>query len=639
MADYRVYTVEAHQCMFGQTSHVHGKAGDRGMVKKPNGFLTSAKCIAEQLDKQCDKSHSHVHLMGGRAAGAQVYPKELCEAILRGVVKQRKEDQKIISMPMMSGVQIKGFIGSIGGREIQSIIEEQGKTSPVGNWPNGWHDPVHELDGGDDKFGPRPQRGIEILREELDSLVFRDGIAVARDDVTGVELVPELVKQARSEEMAYFKKLGVYEVVPRDHQKKTGGKVIGTRWVDVNKGDAANPNCRSRLVGREFNVGRDDSLYAATPPLEALRLVLSDAATWTGTNRERKAIMINDVRRAYFYARATRDIYIEIPPEDPDAAPGVLGKLKLCLHGTRDAAKGWQEELSAHLVKIGFVRGVGHPSVFYHPGRDLMTLVHGDDYVSSGLQGNLDWLDKELQKAYEIQTQKVGVGENMDREGKVLNRIVRCVSEGWEVEADPRHAELIVEQLGIGSSRSLSSLGVDGEAEVDHEEDTDIAGPDGTRFRGVAARCNYLAMDRSDIQYATKEVCREMSKPTTGSLRRLKRIGQYLHGKPRLVWHYKMQERCYTLDIYSDSDWAGDRRARKSTSGGAIMLGEHCIKTWSKTQAIVARSSAEAELYGVVRAATEGLGMATLLKDFGRTVKMQLHLDAAAAKGIIERHG
>ena len=120
----------------------------------------------------------------------------------------------------------------------------------------------------------------------------------------------------------------------------------------------------------------------------------------------------------------------------------------------------------------------------------------------------------------------------MDREGKVLNRIVRCVSEGWEVEADPRHAELIVEQLGIGSSRSLSSPGVDGEAEVDHEEDTDIAGPDGTRFRGVAARCNYLAMDRSDIQYATKEVCREMSKPTTGSLRRLKRIGQYLHGKP-----------------------------------------------------------------------------------------------------------
>lgn len=87
---------------------------------------------------------------------------------------------------------------------------------------------------------------------------------MARDDVAGVKLVPELVKRARAEEMTYFKKPGVYEVVPRSHQKKTGGKVIGTRWVDVNKGDAANPKFRSRLVGREFNVGRDDSLYAAT---------------------------------------------------------------------------------------------------------------------------------------------------------------------------------------------------------------------------------------------------------------------------------------------------------------------------------------------------------------------------------------
>ena len=91
--------------------------------------------------------------------------------------------------------------------------------------------------------------------------------------------------------------------------------------------------------------------------------------------------MINDVRRAYFYARATRDIYIEIPPEDPDASPQVLGKLKLCLYGTRDAPKGWQEELSAHLVKIGFKRGVGHPSVFHHPERNHPECAPCEDQV------------------------------------------------------------------------------------------------------------------------------------------------------------------------------------------------------------------------------------------------------------------
>ena len=44
--------------------------------------------------------------------------------------------------------------------------------------------------------------------------------------------------------------------------------------MDVNKGDVTNPNCRSRLVGCDLNIGKDDTLYAATPPLEALRVDL-----------------------------------------------------------------------------------------------------------------------------------------------------------------------------------------------------------------------------------------------------------------------------------------------------------------------------------------------------------------------------
>ena len=70
--------------------------------------------------------------------------------------------------------------------------------------------------------------------------------------------------------------------------------------------------------------------------------------------------MMNDVRRAYFYAKATRDVYIELPKEDPHSERGdVVGKLKLCLCGTRDTALTWQETLSQHLIDNGFVRGVG----------------------------------------------------------------------------------------------------------------------------------------------------------------------------------------------------------------------------------------------------------------------------------------
>ena len=69
------------------------------------------------------------------------------------------------------------------------------------------------------------------------------------------------------------------------------------------------------------------------------------------------------------------------------------------------------------------------------------------------------------------------------------------------------------------------------------------------------------------------------------------------------------------------------------------MRGGHCLKAWSKTQALVAKSSGEAELYAVVRGAAEALGMATLARDLGFETKIQLHIDALAAKGMIERRG
>ena len=62
------------------------------------------------------------------------------------------------------------------------------------------------------------------------------------------------------------------------------------RWIVTNKGDWGDPNYRSRLVGREFNTSKDDSLYAATPPIEALRIIVSHAATIKGGGKQQEDI-------------------------------------------------------------------------------------------------------------------------------------------------------------------------------------------------------------------------------------------------------------------------------------------------------------------------------------------------------------
>ena len=84
---------------------------------------------------------------------------------------------------------------------------------------------------------------------EMKGLSYKNVYETAWDDVSNENLKPELVHAARAVEMEYFEKWGVYVKVPRSHHIATGGKVIGVRWVDVNKGDATDVAYRSRLVG------------------------------------------------------------------------------------------------------------------------------------------------------------------------------------------------------------------------------------------------------------------------------------------------------------------------------------------------------------------------------------------------------
>ena len=145
-----------------------------------------------------------------------------------------------------------------------------------------------------------------------------------------------------------------------------------------------------------------------------------------------------------------------------------------------------------------------------------------------------------------------------------------------------------------------------------------------THFRALAARGNYLAVDRPECQFGAKEICRFMAAPTMLSVEALKRLGRYLAGKPRLVFHYPYQEGVDGVDVYGDTDHAGCLRTRKSTSGGCLLVGKHLIKSWASTQPTITLSSGEAELHGVIRAAANGLGYLPLLSDLGVRTRLCL---------------
>ena len=162
-----------------------------------------------------------------------------------------------------------------------------------------------------------------------------------------------------------------------------------------------------------------------------------------------------------------------------------------------------------------------------------------------------------------------------------------------------------------------------------------------TLFRALAARANYLAMDRPECAYATKELCRFFATPTKTGVEQLKRLIRYLASAPRLVWKFGFHNdaNASDLNVFVDTDFAGCHVTRRSTSGGAACRGNHLIKHWSTTQVTVALSSAEAELTGISKGAAQGLGLQTIASDLGIPLKLTVLTDATAAIGICRRRG
>ena len=161
-------------------------------------------------------------------------------------------------------------------------------------------------------------------------------------------------------------------------------------------------------------------------------------------------------------------------------------------------------------------------------------------------------------------------------------------------------------------------------------------------FRGLAATLNFLSLDSPDLQFPIKQCSRDMGTPKRGSFKGLKRMARYLVGRKRVTWNFAWQDEQKYAQVFSDSDWGGTCKDRRSTSGGTWSLGGHCIKTWSATQGAYALSSAEAELYAMVEAATRAKGLVSLARELGfkdLSNVIQLGTDSSAAKSFVNRRG
>ena len=352
--------------------------------------------------------------------------------------------------------------------------------------------------------------------------------------------------------------------------------------------------------------------------------------------------MFIDAKKAHLNPKCQEDVFIQLPVEAGEG-PGLCGKLVHWLYGFRKAASEWERFYAQKMEEVGFRRGAGCPVIFYHPGRDIAMAVHGDDFVLCGLGEDLRWAAGHIQDSFEVKVRAI-IGEEQgdDKEAVVLGRTVRWRSWGIEYEGDRRHRQTLLEHFGLDeTSRALAANGEQHTGDETDAHDDLLPRAEATLFRACVARLNFLGQDSPDLQFPAKELSKDMSRPTVQSWHRLKKAVRFLIGRKSVVWEYAWQEEVGAVSVFADSDWGGDRRSRKSTSGGAIMLGGHCLRTWSSTQGAIALSSAEAEFYALIDAVLRAKWAQSVLSELGVPVSpiAEAWTDSAAAKSFVSRRG
>ena len=120
------------------------------------------------------------------------------------------------------------------------------------------------------------------------------------------------------------------------------------------------------------------TFFASTPPLEAVKFLVSEAMT-KRVSRNNRPLRLSfiDEKKAHLCSDVLRELYVEPPPE-ANEPPDIVWRLQRALYGTRDAAAAWEREWTKTLNSVGFKSGVSNPALLHCETHDGSMVVHGD---------------------------------------------------------------------------------------------------------------------------------------------------------------------------------------------------------------------------------------------------------------------
>jgi hypothetical protein len=323
-----------------------------------------------------------------------------------------------------------------------------------------------------------------------------------------------------------------------------------------------------------------------------------------------------DVKTAFLNGDLDEEIYMNQPEGFVEAGQ----EKKVChllkaLYGLKQASRQWHKKLTAALVEMGFARLFVDTGVFIYRqqgGSFVIFIVYVDDIIAMGnCLPEVLRLKKELGQCFNL----TDLGEISYFLGlRVTRDRSRCL-----LEIDQhKYISDILTRFGMSdANHALTPFTAGTDLDIPTSNDTSPALTHD--YQSLVGSLMYAMLgSRPDISYYVSKLSQFNTAPSSDHLKAAKHVLRYLLATKDLKLHYGSSESNDGIVIgFSDSDWAGDKVDRKSTTGYTFQVGGGSISWTSRKQTTIALSSTEAEYMALSDTTHQAIWTHTLLAEIG----------------------
>lgn len=288
----------------------------------------------------------------------------------------------------------------------------------------------------------------------------------------------------------------------------------------------------------------------------------------------------------------------------------------------------WSKKITAFLKKLGFEPTFSDPSLFVALTR-YTVIVYLLLYVDDGLVFCKDkaiaaYVIKMIKQEFEITqtnlTQFLGMGVIYDQPQRTL------------FLSQEKSIKELLQKFNLSDCKA-TEVPMQPNLELTPATEPDLKYP----YRELIGSLLFIARTtRPDIAYAVAKMAQFSNSFDETHWKVAKGILRYLKGTMNMGIFYG-QDNGTIVEGYTDSDYAGDKIDRKSTSGFIFMMGNSPISWSSNKQPIVALLSTEAEYIALASGAKEACWFRSILQEIGRVrVPIALNVDNTSAIRLAE---